>query len=85
MSNIKELREYDYLVDTDTELEHGPVHDNEEVLTTINENLTTVIAEDKQDKKVKCEKLILMMLLRHNYNLKTVLLLIQKRALLMNL
>ena len=50
MSNNQELRDYDDLVDTDTELEHGPVHDTEEVEKTINKNVITVIAENEQDK-----------------------------------
>ena len=31
MSNIQELRENKYLVDTDTDIEHGPVYYAEEV------------------------------------------------------
>ena len=53
MSNINEPREYDDLVDTDTDLEHGPVNDTEEVKNIINKNVSTVIAENEQDKKSK--------------------------------
>ena len=44
--------EDDDLLDTDTYMEHVTVCDNEEVENKINKNLTTVIAENRQDKKV---------------------------------
>ena len=43
MSNIQELKKYDNLEDTDTNLEHGTVHDTEEVENMINKNVTIVI------------------------------------------
>ena len=51
MSNNQELRDYDDLVYTDTELEHGPVHDTEWVEKANNKNVTTLIAENEQDTK----------------------------------
>ena len=51
MSEIQELREDNDIMDTDTDIEHGYVHDTKEVENTINKYLTTVIAENKQDKK----------------------------------
>ena len=50
MSNNQELRDYDDLVDTDTELEHGPVHETKEVENKINKNITTVNSENRQEK-----------------------------------
>ena len=58
MSNNQELREYDDLVDTDTDLEHGPVNDTEEVEKAINKNVTTVIAENEQDNKSMIQNLL---------------------------
>ena len=85
MSNIKELREDEDIVYTDTDLEHGPVHDTKEVENTIVQNVNTVIAENRQDKKVNDEKFIIMLQLRNKHNRKTVLLLTQNMAVLMNL
>ena len=58
MSNNQELRVYEDLVDTDTDLEHGPVHDTEEVENKINKNVTTVIAENEQDRKARIQNLL---------------------------
>ena len=58
MSNNQELRYYDNLVDTDTELEHGTVNDTEEVGKSINKNVTTVIAENEQDEKSMIQNLL---------------------------
>ena len=52
MSKIQEPRGYDDLVDTDIELEHGPVHDTKEVENEINKFFTTVIAKNIQDKEL---------------------------------
>ena len=54
MRKNQELREDDNLVDTDTdtELEHGPVHDTKEVRNIINKNITTAVSENRQGKKV---------------------------------
>ena len=57
MRKIQEPRGDDDLVDTDIDLEHGPVHDTKEVENTMNKNLTTVIAENKQGKEVNDEKI----------------------------
>ena len=57
MCNIKELSEDEDLEDTDTDLEHGPVHDTKEADKMINKNLTIVITENRQDKKVNDEKI----------------------------
>ena len=38
------MQKNDYLVDNDTDLEHGTVHDTEDVGNKINKKLTTVIA-----------------------------------------
>ena len=51
MRKIQELREYENLEDTDTELEHSPDHDTEEVENTINKNVTIMITENRQVKK----------------------------------
>ena len=58
MSNIQELMEDEDLVDTDTDLEHGPVHDTEKVENTINQNVNTMIAENRQDKKLMMKILL---------------------------
>ena len=85
MINTQECREDDYLVDTDTDLEHATVHDTEDVENTINKNLTTVIAETKQDDEVLDEKLIMMMLKRqiHKWNKILILILIRNMILLL--
>ena len=57
MRNNQERRQENYIIDTDTELEHGLVHDNEELEKKINKNLTTVIAENKKDSEVLYEKI----------------------------
>ena len=57
MCNIQELSEDEDLEDTDTDLEHGTVHDTKEVDKMINKNLTIVITENRQDKKVNDEKI----------------------------
>ena len=56
MRNIQEPREDDDFVDIDTGLEHGPVRETEKAEKTINKNLTIVIAENKQDKKLMMGK-----------------------------
>ena len=58
MSNNQELRDYEDLVDTDTELEHGPVHDTEQVEKANNKNVTTLIAENEQDTKSMIQNLL---------------------------
>ena len=43
MRNIQELWEDYDIVDNNTDLEHGPVYDNEDVEKKINKNIATVI------------------------------------------
>ena len=57
MSNIQKLREDDYIEDNDTDLEHGNVHDTKEAEKKINKNVTIVMTENRQDKKVNDEKI----------------------------
>ena len=85
MRKIKEPRGDDDLVDTDTESENGPVRDTKEVANTINKNITTVIADNRQDKEVNDENIYYNAVAEAQKKLKTVLLLIQKRAVIINL
>ena len=48
---IKEPGSDDNIVDTDTETEHGLLHDTKEVEDKIPKDLTTVIAENRRDKR----------------------------------
>ena len=57
MSKIQEPRGDDNIVDTDTELEHDPVHDTKEVENTIKIYITTVIYENIWDKEGNDEKI----------------------------
>ena len=50
MRKIQEPRGDEYLLDTDTEQEHGPVNDTKDVENKINKNITTVIDDNRQDK-----------------------------------
>ena len=52
MRKIQEPRGDEYLLDTDTEQEHGPVNDTKDVENKINKNITTVIDDNRQDKQV---------------------------------
>ena len=56
MSNIQELREDEEIGYTDTDLEHGHVHDTKEVENMINKNVTVLNTKNRQDKKVNDEK-----------------------------
>ena len=47
MRNFQELREYENIEDTYTEMEHGPVHNTEEVEKKINKNVTIVINRNR--------------------------------------
>ena len=54
-SNIRynqEVREDNYIIDTYTDMEHGPVHDTEEVGEKNYKNITTVTAANKQYEEV---------------------------------
>ena len=64
MSNIQELREDEEIGYTDTDLEHGHVHDTKEVENMINKNVTVLNTKNRQDKKVNDEKQIILMQLR---------------------
>ena len=61
MRNFQELREYDNIENTYTEMEHGPVHNTEEVEKKINKNVTIVITKSRQDKKLMMKKYIPML------------------------
>ena len=50
MSKVQEPRGDDNIVDTNFDPEHGHVRDTKRVANTINKNLTTVIADNRQDK-----------------------------------
>ena len=56
MSKVQEPRGDDNIVDTDNDPEHGTIHDTKEVENINNKNLTTVIAENRQDKEIDDEK-----------------------------
>ena len=66
MRKIQELRADENLVDADTDLEYDHVHDIKEAENTINKDLTTVIAENSQDKKLMTKKKIIICILSTN-------------------
>ena len=57
MSKIQEPRGDEDIVDTDAEPEHVPVHDTKEVEISININIPTVIADNRQDREVNDENI----------------------------
>ena len=52
MRNIQELRGDKDLLDNGTKLEHGYIHNTQEMENIVNKYLTTVIDENRQDKKL---------------------------------
>ena len=71
--NNQEIIENGDLVDTDTDMEHGTVNDNEELENNTNKNRTTMISETKQYDEVIYKKLILMLLKRQIKKLRILL------------